>query len=41
MDDVFFPELTAELLERMESDAPQFSFSVSYQGHGPYDDSVC
>ncbi len=41
MDDVFFPELTADLLERLGSGVPQFSFSVSYQGHGPYDDSEC
>ena len=41
MDDVFFPELTADLLERLESGTPQFSFSVTYQGHGPYDDGAC
>lgn len=41
MDDVFFPELTADFLSRIQSDAPQFSFSVSYQGHGPYDSDVC
>lgn len=41
MDNVFFPELTADFLSRLESDAPQFSFSVSYQGHGPYDSDVC
>ena len=40
-DGIFFPELTASILEQMESDAPLFSFSVSYQGHGPYDDQVC
>ena len=41
MDDVFFPELTADLLSRLESDRPQFSFSVTYQGHGPYDGTRC
>ena len=41
MDDVFFPELTAEILERLGSDSPQFSFSVSYQGHGPYSGEEC
>ena len=41
MDDVFFPELTADLLSRLESDRPQFSFSVTYQGHGPYDGTLC
>ena len=40
-DSVFFPELTASIMERLESDAPLFSFSVSYQGHGPYDTGVC
>lgn len=40
-DSIFFPELTNSLLEQMASDAPLFSFSVSYQGHGPYDDQVC
>ena len=41
MDDVFFPELAAETAERLESGAPQFSFSVTYQGHGPYDTDRC
>ena len=40
-DSIFFPQLTASLLEQMEDEAPLFSFSVSYQGHGPYDDQVC
>lgn len=40
-DSVFFPELTRSVLEQMESDEPLFSFSVSYQGHGPYDDRTC
>lgn len=40
-DDVFFPELTQWVLEQMEADQPLFSFSVSYQGHGPYDDQTC
>ena len=41
MDKVFFPELTADLLERLGSGTPQFSFSVSYQGHGPYESDRC
>lgn len=41
MDYLFFPELTADFLSRLESDAPQFSFSVSYQGHGPYGSEEC
>ena len=40
-DYVFFPTLAQAVLGQLEHDAPQFSFSVSYQGHGPYDDSVC
>lgn len=37
----FFPELTKSVLEQIEDDAPLFSFSVSYQGHGPYGDYEC
>lgn len=37
----FFPELTKSVLEQVEDDAPLFSFSVSYQGHGPYGDYEC
>lgn len=40
-DYTFFPELTASVLEQMKGDAPLFSFSVSYQGHGPYGDTQC
>ncbi len=40
-DHLFLPELTRSVLEQMEADAPLFSFSVSYQGHGPYGDSEC
>ena len=40
-DTVFFRELTASVLEQMESDEPLFSFSVSYQGHGPYSGEQC
>lgn len=40
-DRIFFPELTKSVLEQLErDDGPLFSFSVSYQGHGPYGDSV-
>ena len=28
-------------LEQLEQDAPLFSFSVTYQGHGPYGDREC
>ncbi len=40
-DDIFFRELTASIFEQMEADAPLFSFSVSYQGHGPYSTDRC
>ena len=40
-DYTFFPELTASILAQLEEDAPLFSFSVSYQGHGPYGDDDC
>lgn len=40
-DHIFFPELTKSILEQMESDEPLFSFSVSYQGHGPYSSEKC
>ena len=40
-DDGFIPELTRSILEQLEDDAPLFSFSVTYQGHGPYSDSIC
>ena len=40
-DYTFFPELTGSILEQLEDDAPLFSFSVSYQGHGPYGDYEC
>lgn len=40
-DHLFLPDLTRSVLEQVEDDAPLFSFSVSYQGHGPYGDSEC
>ena len=40
-DYTFFPELTRSILEQLGDDAPLFSFSVSYQGHGPYGDYAC
>lgn len=37
-DDEFLPELIAlHEQHKQESDKPYFSFSVTYQGHGPYD----
>ena len=40
-DSIFMPQLTASILEQLESDRPLFSFSVSYQGHGPYSSEKC
>ena len=40
-DDGFLPDLTRTVLEQLEQDAPLFSFSVTYQGHGPYGDREC
>ncbi len=40
-DYTFFPVLTASILEQIQADEPLFSFSVSYQGHGPYGDYEC
>lgn len=35
-DHILFPELTEQLRQRVQ-DGPVFSFSVSYQNHGPYE----
>ncbi len=40
-DEVFFRELTDDLTRRLDSGVPQFSFSITYQGHGPYDTEQC
>lgn len=40
-DYTFFPELAYSILEQLKSDEPLFSFSVSYQGHGPYATDDC
>ena len=40
-DYIFFPGLTESVLKQLEDDTPLFSFSVSYQGHGPYGDYEC
>ncbi len=40
-DDGFLPDLTRTVLAQLEQDAPLFSFSVTYQGHGPYGDREC
>ncbi len=40
-DDVFFPDLEERLTEYFQtSNKPLFSFNVTYQGHGPYEDEV-
>lgn len=41
LDDVFFPELLKTYQAAEQSDQPYFSFSVTYQGHGPYNTDVC
>ena len=40
-DYIMFPLLTDLIMVQVEEDAPLFSFSVSYQGHGPYADDGC
>lgn len=40
-DYLFLPDLTETVLERLEGDEPLFSFSVTYQGHGPYSTDRC
>lgn len=38
MDKVLFPEIIAQYEDhRASSDAPYFSFNITYQGHGPYE----
>ena len=39
-DDLFFPELI-KAYDKAKTQGPYFSFSVTYQGHGPYDTDVC
>lgn len=39
-DDDFFPELI-KAYDRCKAQGPYFTFSVTYQGHGPYDTNVC
>ena len=40
-DYVLFPLLTGSVLTQLEDGPPLFSFSVSYQGHGPYANDDC
>ncbi len=39
LDDVLFPEMIDFYEQNKKTGKPYFSFNVSYQGHGPYDDS--
>ena len=39
-DYLFLPDLTNTVLERLKGDEPLFSFSVTYQGHGPYSTEI-
>ncbi len=41
-DNIFFGELAYSVMDQIKKgDGPLFSFSVSYQGHGPYADNQC
>lgn len=40
-DDVFFPKLLQAYEVGTAGDKPYFNFSVTYQGHGPYNDTTC
>ena len=42
-DNIFFQEVTASITDQIYwgGGVPVFSFSVSYQGHGPYSDNIC
>ena len=41
-DNLFFHEMTSSVVDQIENGGgPLFSFSVSYQGHGPYSTDVC
>jgi len=41
LDDVFFPELLKTYQAATAGDQPYFHFSVTYQGHGPYNNDLC
>ncbi len=41
LDDNLFPELLRAYQEGTAGDKPYFSFNVTYQGHGPYNNDVC
>ena len=41
MDGIFFPALLEQYRKGTAGEAPYFNFSVSYQGHGPYDSDIC
>lgn len=41
LDNIFFPELIKAYEAGTAGDAPYFNFSVTYQGHGPYDANQC
>ena len=39
-DDIFFPALTQLQKEEFAADTPNFSYNLTYQGHGPYSDQT-
>lgn len=41
LDNLFFAELLKTYQAGAASDQPYFNFSVSFQGHGPYNDDIC
>lgn len=41
LDDVFFPKLLQAYEVGTAGGKPYFNFSVTYQGHGPYDSDTC
>ena len=40
-DSIFFPELIRAYEAGTAGDQPYFNFSITYQGHGPYNDTRC
>ncbi len=40
MDNAFMPEITRLFIEQIKSGKKAFAFSVTYQNHGPYEDTI-
>lgn len=41
MDRIFFPELIKSYQAATTDGTPYFNFSITYQGHGPYNNDIC